>query len=109
MVYFVFMYDVVPGKAAEAAQWARENWIPWWKAQPSVRSYHVLGSFFGSVPGPGVGFPQRMVMVGMDSLADLEEILSSDEAGRLLKDLHNYAMHVQTYILRQLYEHTRED
>lgn len=109
MPNFIYMYDVVPGLGEEAAAWARTRWIPFWTSQPAVISYQVSGNMFGAFPGPGVGFPQRVVTIETETMSDLLAILRSDEAVELLKELHRYAINVQTYCLETIYRYDRSD
>lgn len=107
MVTCVYTYDVVPGKAVEAREWARKNWIPFWREQAAVRSYRVLANFFGAEKGVPVGSPQRAVIIDVESASALEQILAQSKCRELMEQLQAYAVNVQVVYYRTTFSFQR--
>ncbi len=101
MLRVIYLYDVVPGRAAEAREWARKKWIPFWTTQPRVKGYEVYTNFFGPQGGVPIGSPQRMVSFDIEDISSLDSILTSPLFGELAKELQQYAINVQFVIFRK--------
>lgn len=103
MLRVVYLYDVVPGMAAEAKEWARKKWIPFWTKQPRVKGYEVYTNFFGSKGGVPIGSPQRVVSFDIEDISSLDSILTSPQFAELAEELQQYAINLQFLVLRRSY------
>ena len=103
MIKIVYMYDVVPGKALEAKEWARKKWIPFWIKQPCVKNYEVFTSFFSPIGGIPVVSPQRMVSFEIDTLNSLEDITSSKEFFKLTQRLQSLVKNFNLFVYHRSY------
>lgn len=103
MLRVVYLYDVVPGQAAEAKQWARKQWIPFWLAQPEVSNYEVFTNYFGPQGGTPIGRPQRMVSFDIESMAGLDRVMALPEFQGLASTLQKYAINVDFMVFRISY------
>ena len=98
MVTFIYTYDILPGKIDEFVEWVASTGLPFWKAQPEVRSIRVLENLFG-----GIGSPQRMVILEFDSMAEFERIFDREDTKRVSSEFLAFGTNVRTYYYRNLY------
>jgi len=97
VITFIYAYDILPGKSAEFAEWARKVGLPFWLKQPEVKSLRLLLNFFGAADGVAIGSPQRAIMMDFESMADFEKIGYREETKKVAAEFHTFVKNVKTY------------
>ncbi|MCH8089034.1 MAG: hypothetical protein IH955_03360 [Chloroflexi bacterium] len=98
MVIVMYSYDILPNKRDQFIQWVQSTGLPFWKAQPEVKSIRVLENFF-----IGAGSPQRTVLIKVESMADFEKVMGRDEAKKVGSEFHALTTHVKVQYFNLLY------
>lgn len=94
MVIVMYNYDIRPDKQEAFDQWEEKSILPFWKAQPEIKSIRVLSDLFG-----GIAHPQRTVLLKLDSMADFEQVLRNEKAKQLILLFNSFTTNLKVQYL----------
>lgn len=95
-MWFTIRFDIQPGKIVELDNWITTKASPFLVAQKGVKSICVYHDAL-------VGYPERTIMVEVDSLAHLDVILASEDFRNIRGELLNYATGISSQLLDRAY------
>ncbi|MBI4287556.1 MAG: hypothetical protein HY671_03880 [Chloroflexi bacterium] len=91
-MWFTIKFDTQPGKIVELDNWIRTDVFPFLVAQKGVSSVCAYHDAL-------VGYPERTLMIEVDSLSHLETILASREFVGIKTRLLDYGVNVSSQLL----------
>ena len=98
MVIFIYTYDILPGKREEFDRWVKSSArLNYWPQQPEVKSMRVLENLFVAA-----GSPQRMIILELDSMGDLERVMEREETKKVMTEFLAFATNVNAHYFKTL-------
>jgi hypothetical protein len=83
--YFTVRVDVPRGKESEFDAFL-EKAKKFWLSQPGVREFHVYGDVL-------IDWPERKIIIAVESREDLQHILDSEERKQLRSEMLSFVKH----------------
>lgn len=95
-MWFTVKFDIQPGKIDVLDEWIRTKVTPFFVGQKGVKSVCIYHDAL-------VGYPERTLMVEVDSMSHLDIILASQVFRSLKTELLDYASGISTQLLDRAY------
>ncbi|MBI4287554.1 MAG: hypothetical protein HY671_03870 [Chloroflexi bacterium] len=95
-MWFTIRLDTQPGKIVDLDNWVRKDVVPWLVGQKGITSVCVYHDTL-------VGYPERTLMIEVDSLSHLEPILASREFIDIKARLFDYGVNVSSQLLNRAF------